>query len=135
MYLVDTNVWLELLLAQERAAEAQAFFEHVEASQLVITEFSLYSLGIILTRLNKDAVFTDFLSDVIEDAQVTCIRLEAADLKQALNFRQQFQMDFDDAYQYTTAEKHNLVIVSFDKGFDRTQRGRKTPAEIVGPSA
>ena len=27
MYLVDTNVWLELLLAQEQAAEAQAFFK------------------------------------------------------------------------------------------------------------
>jgi predicted nucleic acid-binding protein len=39
MYLVDTNVWLELLLAQEKAIEAQAFFENVETSQLVITRF------------------------------------------------------------------------------------------------
>jgi len=135
MYLVDTNVWLELLLAQEQAAEAQAFFEHVEASQLALTEFSLYSLGIILTRLNKDEVFTDFLSDVMEEAQINCIRLDAADLKQVLNFRQQFQMDFDDAYQYAAAEKHDLIIVSFDKGFDRTKRGRKTPADIIGASA
>ena len=131
MYLVDTNVWLKLLLAQEKAAEAQAFFERVEAGQLAMTEFSLYSLGIILTRLNKDAVFTDFLSDVLEVAQVTCVRLETTDLKHMLFLRQKFQLDFDDAYQYAAAEKHDCVMVSFDKGFDRTERGRKTPAQII----
>ncbi len=40
-------------------------------------------------------------------------------------------MDFDDAYQYAAVEKHQLVIVSFDGDFDRTERGRKTPAEIL----
>jgi hypothetical protein len=39
-------------------------------------------------------------------------------------------LDFDDAYQYSAAEKYNLTIVSFDSDFDRTPRGRKTPAEI-----
>ena len=131
MYLVDTNVWLEVLLAQQQAAEARAFFENVEAGQLAITEFSLYSLGIILTRLKKDDAFMDFLSDV-EETQVARIRLDLADLKQALAFRQTFRMDFDDAYQYAAAEKYDCAIVSFDKDFDRTTRGRKTPAEIVG---
>lgn len=131
MYLVDTNVWLEVLLAQRQTAEARAFFENVEAGQLAITEFSLYSLGIILTRLNKDDAFMDFLSDV-EETQVARIRLDSADLKHALAFRQTFRMDFDDAYQYAAAEKYDCVIVSFDKDFDRTTRGRKTPAEIVG---
>ena len=131
MYLVDTNVWLEVLLAQQQAAEAQVFFDTIEAGQLALTEFSLYSLGIILTRLNKDDAFKDFLSDVIEDAQVACIRLEPADLKQVLIYQRQFQLDFDDAYQYAAAEKYNLIIVSFDKGFDKTVRGRKAPAEIL----
>ena len=54
MFLVDTNVWLEMLLEQERAAEARQFVQGVEAENLAITEFSLYSLGIILTRLKKD---------------------------------------------------------------------------------
>ncbi|MEK7276281.1 MAG: PIN domain-containing protein, partial [Chloroflexota bacterium] len=92
MYLVDTNVWLEVLLTQQQAAEARAFFEKVEAGQLAITEFSLYSLGIILTRLKKDDAFMDFLSDV-EETQVARIRLDLADLKQALEFRQTFRMD------------------------------------------
>jgi len=43
-----------------------------------------------------------------------------------------FGFDFDDAYQYVAAEKHNLILVSFDADFDRTKRGRRTPADILG---
>ena len=43
----------------------------------------------------------------------------------------EFNLDFDDAYQYTAAEKHDLTIVSFDADFDRTKRGRKTPWEVL----
>jgi predicted nucleic acid-binding protein len=39
---------------------------------------------------------------------------------------------FDDAYQYVAAERHDLTLVSFDADFDRTDRGRKTPAGILG---
>ncbi len=131
MYLVDTNVWLELLLKQDKAEEVRKFFESVEAHLLAITEFSLYSIGIILTRLSKDDVFKDFLSDTIEDSGVMRIRLDTVDIKQLLSVRQRFQMDFDDAYQYTTAEKYNLTIVSFDSDFDRTERGRKAPGDVL----
>jgi len=43
-----------------------------------------------------------------------------------------FNLDFDDAYQYVAAEKHNLTLVSLAADFDRTDRGRKTPADILG---
>jgi predicted nucleic acid-binding protein len=43
---------------------------------------------------------------------------------------EQFNIDFDNAYQYRAAEKYDLTIVSFDSDFDRTTRGRKTPVEI-----
>ncbi|MBC7344089.1 MAG: hypothetical protein H5U03_01430, partial [Clostridia bacterium] len=29
------------------------------------------------------------------------------------------------------AEKYNLTLVSLDGDFDRTERGRKTPAEVL----
>ena len=88
MYLVDTNVWLELLLEHERAAQVRRFLEATEATLLSITEFSLYSIGVVLTRLKKDDVFGDFLSDTIEDSGVRRIRLGIADLKQLLGVRQ-----------------------------------------------
>jgi predicted nucleic acid-binding protein len=42
-----------------------------------------------------------------------------------------FDLDFDDAYQYVAAEKSGPVVAGFDGDFDRTERGRKTPAEIL----
>lgn len=53
MYLIDTNIWLELLLRQDKASEVAAFFQAVDASSLAITDFTLYSIGIILTRFSK----------------------------------------------------------------------------------
>jgi len=41
-----------------------------------------------------------------------------------------YNLDFDDAYQYITAEKNDLTLVSFDADFDRTERGKKSPEVI-----
>ena len=32
---------------------------------------------------------------------------------------------------FITDEKYNLALVSFDSDFDHTERGRKTPAEVL----
>ncbi|RPI37410.1 MAG: PIN domain-containing protein [Methanoregulaceae archaeon] len=42
-----------------------------------------------------------------------------------------FRLDFDDAYQYVVAEKFDLALVSFDTDFDRTDRKRLIPADIL----
>ncbi len=80
--------------------------------------------------MKKNEVFLDFLSDLLE-GQTTVVRLEPLDLKPVVAFCQQFQLDFDDGYQYEVAEKYDLTIVSFDKGFERTTRGRRTPGEVI----
>ena len=130
MFLLDTNVWLELLLDQEKAGEVRHLLKAEEARQFALTDFSLYSLGVILTRLKKDEVFLDFLSDTLENSAVRLVRLDIPNLKEVPGVRQRFGLDFDDAYQYLAAEKYNLTLVSFDSDFDRTERGRKTPAQL-----
>lgn len=42
-----------------------------------------------------------------------------------------FGLDFDDAYQYIAAEREQAVIVSFDRDFDQTIRGRQTPTQVL----
>jgi len=132
MYLVDTNVWLESILDQERAEEVRSFMRQVEGRLLAITEFSIYSVGITLSRLKKREACSDFLMDTVEDSGLLRIRLDTRDLLRALEVCERFRLDFDDAYQYVAAEKHDLILVSFDADFDRTDRGRKTPADILG---
>jgi len=131
MYLVDSNVWLELLLEQERAEEVDQFLQIVGTDELWITEFTIYSMGIIMTRLNKNDIFKDFLSDVLEDSGVKRVCLSISDLKRVIQVGKIFRLDFDDSYQYVAAEKNDLYLVSFDTDFDRSEIERKTPSEIL----
>ncbi len=131
MYLVDTNVWLESILEQERAAEVREFLRRVEGRLMAITEFSIHSVCVILSRLTKQEACSDFLQDTISDTGLLRIRLDTEDLLRALAVGKRFRLDFDDAYQYVAAEKHNLILVSLDADFDRTERGRKTPADVL----
>ena len=64
MYLVDTNVWLERLLDQERSAEVGQFLSRIPADRLLMSDFTLHSIGIILTRLGQGEVLLRFVDDV-----------------------------------------------------------------------
>jgi hypothetical protein len=131
MYLVDTNVWLETLLEQEREEEARNFLQRTDSVNLFLTDLSLFSIGIILTRLKKDALFQTFLRDTVEESGVTLIRLDTDGLDRILALRRSVSLDFDDAYQYVAAEAHGLMLISFDADFDRTERGRKEPYQVT----
>ncbi len=131
MYLVDTNLILEVLLRQAKAEEVKHFFERAPSQQLFLTEFSLYSLGVLLIRRNMHDIFLRAIEDLLFAGGVTLLRLAPADLADVARRSQQFGLDFDDAYQYVTADKHNLVIVSFDADFDRTELGRKQPHQVT----
>jgi len=131
-YLLDANIWLELLFEQERAEDVRRFLETVPMAEIAISEFSVYSIGIALARNGLEDAFVQFVSDTLEGTTLARIRLDTTDLKEIMNVRKRFRLDFDDAYQYVAAERHDLTLVSFDADFDRTDRGRKTPADILG---
>ena len=131
MYLVDTNVWLERLLDQERSEEVGRFLDQTPPAQYCLTEFAFYSIGITLIRLAKKDLLLKFARDTISDLTVSLVRLGPEDIGRIVAATERFKLDFDDAYQYVAAEKHDLTLVSFDADFDRTGRGRKTPTEAL----
>jgi predicted nucleic acid-binding protein len=57
MYLVDTNVFLEILLTQEKQDACRKFLE-TNVGSLFISDFSLHSIGVILFRNNKEEIRT-----------------------------------------------------------------------------
>ena len=132
MYLIDTNVWLERLLDQDRPEEVGHFLGHIPSERLSITDFSFHSIGVVLSRLNETDALLRFVQDAFVDGAMGLIHLEPGDIERLVRVMGRFKLDFDDAYQYVAAEKYNLTIVSLDSDFDRTERGRKTPAEILG---
>lgn len=131
MYLVDTNVWLERLLDQERANTVGQFLDVVPSDTLAMTDFAFHSIAVIMCRLGKQGELARFIQDVFEDGAVGIVTVEAATTTMVLDYMSTLTLDFDDAYQYTSAEKYDLTIVSFDKDFDSTPRGRMTPAAVL----
>jgi predicted nucleic acid-binding protein len=129
--LVDTNVWLELLLNQNKRDEVQTFLDRSDPSNLALTDFSLYSIGIILTRFKKMDLFKKFIGDLLRKGGVNIVRIPAERFPDIPQVIVRYCLDFDDAYQYIAAEHHDLRIVSFDTDFDRTEDGRISPGKAV----
>ena len=53
MYLLDTNIWLERLLDQDKSEEVERLLNQVPTDQLLITDFSFHSIGVALSRLRR----------------------------------------------------------------------------------
>jgi predicted nucleic acid-binding protein len=129
--LIDTNIFLEVLLEQVRAIDAKELLAKTDEHSFLISDFSLHSIGVILLRRNKADAFRSFLSDMVTNAGTAIALLDADEMYVAIEHATTFNLDFDDAYQYAVAEKYDLTIVSFDADFDRTTRGRSEPLTIT----
>jgi len=131
MYLIDTNIWLERLLNQKRSGEVGSFLDRIPSNHLFITDFSFHSIGVVMGRLDKMNAFLNFINDIFIYGAVSIVRLDHKDMKRLAQVMERFKLDFDDAYQYTAAEKHAITLVSFDGHFDNTELGHKSPYEVV----
>jgi len=130
-YLLDTNIILEYLLDQEKSNEVETFFREIESQVLFLSEFSLYSLGIICNKRKKDEAFLLFLTDAIITSIIRVLILDKNDYADLMIALKRFRLDFDDAYQYTLGKKFNLQIINYDSDFDRTDCHRMTPADVL----
>lgn len=129
--LIDTNIILEMILDQARADEARALLIQIEEHEFFLSDYSLHPIALLLFRRKQHHTFRQFLNDMIVRAGMVVVSVPAGELESVIAAAQRFNLDFDDAYQYVAAERYNLTLVSFDSDFDRAERGRKTPAEIL----
>ena len=131
MYLIDTNIWLERLLDQERSQEVGDFLNKVTTDNIKITDFAFHSICVILDNLGEREALNRFVDDLFLQSEVNLISLPPALIDEILEAANQFNLDFDDAYQYVAASRYDFQIISFDTDFDRTKKGRKTPSEVL----
>jgi predicted nucleic acid-binding protein len=64
MYLLDTNIFLEILLKQEKSEECKNFLKS-NVNNIFISDFSLHSIGVILFRYKKHKLYEDFIKDIL----------------------------------------------------------------------
>ncbi len=129
--LIDTNIFLEILLAQERSKEGISLLSMVNEHQFFISDYTFHSIGLILFRRGQHGKFQEFVEDMLIGTGLYLAVLYPGDMEAVIRTARKFKLDFDDAYQYVACEKYGLTLVSLDSDFDRTERGRKQPAEIL----
>ena len=119
MYLVDTNIFLEILLSQDRKEPCKTFLGD-NIGHISISDFSLHSIGVILFRNNKDTIFLEFTKDVIPKVEI--ITLQKSLYEDLAQDKKAFGLDFDDLYQYRIAKQRDLKIVTMDKDFEKVKK-------------
>ncbi|MDD1686033.1 PIN domain-containing protein [Methanoregula sp.] len=134
MYLIDTNIFLEYILSRSHVQEVKDFFSRADLSKVHVSDFSLHSLGVIYLREHKFSEFLTFVNEDIMASGIHVLSLVPDDFSKITDAAKRFHLDFDDAYQYALAERYGLSIVSFDKDFDRTERGRVVPEDLFRSS-
>jgi len=115
-YLVDTNIFLEILLSQEKSDECKIFLEE-NIDNIRISDFSLHPIGVILFKFDKEDIFLKFCEDM---QRVPVIGLSIDEMQLVTKAKQEYNLDFDDGYQYALAKSRKLTIKSLDEDFDKT---------------
>jgi uncharacterized protein len=129
--LLDTNVFLEIILSQEKAQEAKELLLKSVKHQFFLSDYSLHSIGLLLFRKNQHEAFQAFVDDVLLNSGIGLLSLHPEDMETVISSSKKFSLDFDDAYQYTVANRYDLELVSFDTDFRRTDNKNKNPSEIL----
>lgn len=131
MYLIDTNVWIERLIAGPKTEEVGKLLSTNSSDQFHVTEFSRHAMAMLLKHMGQDDVFLKWILDLFLDGGVKIINLEPEDIKRILRTMDEYTFDYHDAYQYVAAEKYHLTLISYNEGFDQTKVGRTSPGKLM----
>lgn len=121
-YLIDTNIFLEILLKQEKNEICKAYLNQ-NIGKICVSDFSLHSIGVILFRYKKFDLYNTFVNDVLP--KVKLVSLQSGTYIRVTEIANQFNLDFDDAYQVAVAETLNLSISTMDSDFSKVGQSYK----------
>ncbi len=132
-YLIDTNVFLELLLNRAFKNDCARLLKEIEIGNLeaYVSSFSIHSIEVILSNFNKQEELKIFLTSIID---FEGLFVYSTNLEEELEVIEEMEkgLDFDDALQSFITKKLKASIISFDKHFDKIKGlKRVTPADIL----
>ena len=117
-YLVDTNIFLEILLNQAGRKKCEAFLQG-EKGAAWISDFTLHSIGVLMFRQKRPELFSRFAADTLP--QFAILSLSKAGYSQLAGVNTRYALDFDDAYQFSVARENHLAIATQDKDFQHVR--------------
>jgi predicted nucleic acid-binding protein len=121
-YLLDTNIFLEILLKQVNSENCKKFIS-ANSNEICISDFALHSIGVILFRNEQYEVFNLFLKNFISGIYV--LTLDKDNYSNISKLSNKYGMDFDDCYQLTVASEFKLTLITLDSDSNKLKKEYK----------
>jgi len=134
MYLIDTNIFLEVMLARPKRRACTGFLGLVKTGRekAAVTDFTLYSIMIILHSAGKLRELDRFLRSLSAYKGLTLYATSLDDKVAAVELADRKEFDIDDAVEYASAVSIGAKgIVSLDRDFDRREIPRIDPSSFA----
>jgi predicted nucleic acid-binding protein len=131
LILLDTNIFLELILGQRRAADCEALLNAISKGRIeaVVTHFSVHAVEAVL---GSGEPLLRFLRNIENSVALTVFETGVSDEMSAAMLTKGKSLDFDDALQYYVAKRLGAeAIVSYDKHFDKLDLPRTEPSQLI----
>ncbi len=134
MYLIDTNIFLEVMLKRRRSRECKELLGLLRDGEIegIVTDFTIHSIIVVLDRFKRLEALRKFLLSLRAYKGLYVYSTGLGCEVRAIDLAKETGLDIDDAIQYSAALAVNAeAIVSFDKDFDNLKIPRKEPREIL----
>jgi len=134
LILLDTNIFLELLLDQKRATDCEELLQLISKgkTEAAVTHFAVHAVEAVIGDPNSLATF---LGNLEHSAGLSIYDTNLSDEMAAALITQKIDLDFDDTLQYYVAKKLGVdALVSFDKHFDKVDIRRIEPRDLLRSS-
>jgi predicted nucleic acid-binding protein len=129
--MVDTSIFVELLMDQDRAEECESLLDAVAHGDIeaTVSHFSLHGIESMLPSQRKLA---EFLKDVETSKGLNVYDTSLSDEISVSILSGKTGLDFDDSLQlYVAKRSGSVAIVSFDRHFEGQDIPRRAPSEIL----
>ncbi|MBI2044619.1 type II toxin-antitoxin system VapC family toxin [Candidatus Pacearchaeota archaeon] len=121
--LVDTNIFLEVLLQQNKSEQCKKFLREVlERKKLAfISSFTIDSIILSMTRYNiKNERIRAFIFSLSKYKGLKIYPVSIKDRINALELMEKYSLDYEDSITLQSALSLKCAqIISFDKHFDK----------------
>jgi len=133
MLLIDTNIFLEVMLGQIKSKACVEFLTDVRTGRhkAAVTDFTIYSIMIILDGCGKLRELDRFLRSLSAYKGLTVYATSLEDKVDAVELAANGEFDVDDAVQYASARRLRVkAVVSLDRDFDNREIPRMDPSKF-----
>ncbi|MEM3000527.1 MAG: PIN domain-containing protein [Candidatus Bathyarchaeia archaeon] len=130
MYLIDTNIFLEILLARSRKESCKNFLKALQKGEKtgIVTDFTIHSIIVVMSNLKKLHELKTFLLSLTAYEGLHIYHTTLSDEVNATEIATTQNLDMDDAIQYAAALSAKAdAIISFDKHFNNLRIPREEP--------